>query len=76
MIATDASRATIVLLIIASLIVIPIQINKLAQLIAMNSQYRNPFEILPYENHVLLCGFCNDKEKLSRVLREFFNPDR
>jgi len=76
MIATDASRAAIVLLIIVSLIVIPIQINKLALLIKMSSDYRKPFERLPYENHVLLCGFCNDKEKLSRVLREFFNPDR
>jgi hypothetical protein len=76
MIVTDASRAAIVLLIIASLIVIPIQINKLSILIKMNSRYRKPFEVLPYENHVLLCGFCNDKEKLSRVLREFFNPDR
>jgi hypothetical protein len=76
MVVTDASRATIVLLIIASLIVIPIQINKLALLIAMNSPYRKPFQTLPCENHVLLCGYCNDKEKLSRVLREFFNPDR
>jgi hypothetical protein len=76
MIATDASRLAIVLLIIASLIVIPIQLNKLALLISMNSHYRKPFETLPYENHVLLCGYCNDKEKLSRVLREFFNPDR
>jgi hypothetical protein len=76
MIVTDASRAAIILLIITSLIVIPIQINKLSLLIAMNSQYRKPFEIIPYENHVLLCGYCNDKEKLSRVLREFFNPDR
>eukprot|EP00603_Paraphysomonas_imperforata_P015099 CAMPEP_0114470980 /NCGR_PEP_ID=MMETSP0104-20121206/11558_1 /TAXON_ID=37642 ORGANISM="Paraphysomonas imperforata, Strain PA2" /NCGR_SAMPLE_ID=MMETSP0104 /ASSEMBLY_ACC=CAM_ASM_000202 /LENGTH=1460 /DNA_ID=CAMNT_0001644775 /DNA_START=362 /DNA_END=4744 /DNA_ORIENTATION=+ len=76
MIATDASRAALVLLIIVSLIVIPIQINKLALLIKMSSNYRRPFERLPYENHVLLCGFCNDKEKLCRLLREFFNPDR
>mmetsp|Transcript_666 Transcript_666/g.1549 ORF Transcript_666/g.1549 Transcript_666/m.1549 type:complete len:1617 (-) Transcript_666:372-5222(-) len=76
MIVTDASRAALVLLIIVSLIVIPIQINKLALLIKMSSNYRRPFERLPYENHVLLCGFCNDKEKLCRLLREFFNPDR
>lgn len=76
LVVTDVSRATIVLLIVASLVFIPIQINKLALLIKMNSRYRKPFETIPYENHVLLCGFCNDKEKLSRVLREFFNPDR
>lgn len=76
LIVTDASRAAIVLLIISSLIIIPMQVNKLALLIAMNSQYRKPFKTLPYENHVLLCGFCNDKEKLGTILREFFNPDR
>eukprot|EP00602_Paraphysomonas_sp_CaronLab_P005050 CAMPEP_0185030594 /NCGR_PEP_ID=MMETSP1103-20130426/17565_1 /TAXON_ID=36769 /ORGANISM="Paraphysomonas bandaiensis, Strain Caron Lab Isolate" /LENGTH=1609 /DNA_ID=CAMNT_0027565787 /DNA_START=240 /DNA_END=5069 /DNA_ORIENTATION=+ len=72
----NASRIATLMLIIAALIVIPMQINKLQTLLSMNSPFRTTYEARPHENHLILCGHVNDKSKLSRVFREFFHPDR
>lgn len=38
--------------------------------------YRKPLELKAQENHVILCGYVNDKDKLSLFFKEFFHPDR
>ena len=76
MVVNNYSRAAIIVLIITSIIVIQMQVNKLSQLYSMNSPYRAPYEKSYQDKHVILCGFVHDKEKLARFLREFFHPDR
>jgi hypothetical protein len=72
----QAARIIIMIYIATAFIMIPIQINKLEQLIDMNSPYRTSFQVRPQENHIILCGHVNDKQKLSRLFREFFHPNR
>lgn len=72
----EAARIIIMIYIATAFIMIPIQINKLEVLISMNSPYRTSFQARPQENHIILCGHVNDKQKLSRIFREFFHPDR
>ncbi len=52
------------------------QINKLQVLLSLRSPYRNPYKVNPHENHVILCGCVNDKNKLEKFFKEFFHPDR
>ena len=76
MVINNYSRAAIIVIIIASIIVIQMQLNKLSQLYSMISPFRVPYDKHYQDKHVVLCGFVHDKEKLSRFLREFFHPDR
>ena len=73
---TVYSRAIVILFIVASLVVIPMQVNRLQVLLSMRSPYRNPYKAHPQENHVILCGHVNDKSKLEKFFKEFFHPDR
>eukprot|EP00602_Paraphysomonas_sp_CaronLab_P000471 CAMPEP_0185018052 /NCGR_PEP_ID=MMETSP1103-20130426/903_1 /TAXON_ID=36769 /ORGANISM="Paraphysomonas bandaiensis, Strain Caron Lab Isolate" /LENGTH=1629 /DNA_ID=CAMNT_0027547741 /DNA_START=137 /DNA_END=5026 /DNA_ORIENTATION=- len=72
----DASRVATLMLIVTALIVIPMQINKLQTLLAMNSPFRTTYNARPHESHIIICGHVNDKWRLSRIFREFFHPDR
>jgi hypothetical protein len=71
----QAARIIIMIYIATAFIMIPIQINKLEQLITMNSKYRTFYHHRPNENHIILCGHVNDKQKLIRIFREFFHSD-
>ena len=73
---TMYSRIVVLVFIVASLVIIPMQVNKLQVLIAMRSPYRNPYKAIVNENHVILCGHVNDKGKLEQFFKEFFHPDR
>mmetsp|Transcript_3342 Transcript_3342/g.5229 ORF Transcript_3342/g.5229 Transcript_3342/m.5229 type:complete len:1450 (-) Transcript_3342:361-4710(-) len=73
---TTYSRSVVLLFIVASLVVIPMQVNKLQVLLSMRSPYRNPYKAHPQESHVILCGHVNDKSKLEQFFKEFFHPDR
>jgi len=73
---TMYSRIVVLVFIVASLVIIPMQVNKLQVLISMRSPYRNPYKAIVNENHVILCGHVNDKGKLEQFFKEFFHPDR
>mgnify|MGYP003384993580 FL=1 len=73
---TMYSRIVVLVFIVASLVIIPMQVNKLQVLIAMRSPYRNPYKAIVNENHIILCGHVNDKGKLEQFFKEFFHPDR
>jgi len=73
---TNISKTVIILFIVTSLIVIPMQVNKLTLLLSMSSAYRSNYVPQSHENHVILCGHVNDGSKLERIFKEFFHPDR
>jgi hypothetical protein len=73
---TSISKMVIILFIVTSLIVIPMQVNKLTLLLSMSSAYRRSFAPQSHENHVIVCGHVNDSSKLERIFKEFFHPDR
>lgn len=73
---TGPSKAVIILFIVTSLIVIPMQVNKLSLLISMSSAFRNSYTPQSHETHVIVCGHVNDSSKLERLFKEFFHPDR
>ena len=76
MIINNYSRMAVIVIIVTSIIVIQMQLNKLSQLFSMRSPFRSPYVKHFQDKHVVLCGFVHDKEKLTRFLREFFHPDR
>jgi hypothetical protein len=73
---TGPSKAVIILFIVTSLIVIPMQLNKLNLLISMSSTFRNNYTPQSHETHIIVCGHVNDSSKLERLFKEFFHPDR
>ena len=73
---TNISKMVIILFIVTSLIVIPMQVNKLTLLLSMSSNYRRNYTPQSHENHVIVCGHVNDGPKLGRLFKEFFHPDR
>lgn len=75
---TIPSKVVVIIFIITSLVVIPMQVNKLTTLLSMNSLFRNPY--VPNDNgndsHVIICGHVSDWRRMERIFREFFHPDR
>lgn len=71
------SKALVVVLIFIALFTLPGQFQDIEHLVNSRSQFNNPYK--PYskgENHVIVCGHVNDKQKLSAFLQEFLHPDR
>ena len=73
---TGPSKVVIILFIITSLIVIPMQVNKLTLLLSMSSAFRSTYTPQNHENHVIVCGHVTDAAKLERLFKEFFHPGR
>lgn len=73
---TSISKMVVILFIVTSLIVIPMQVNKLTLLLSMSSAFRRNYTPQSHENHVIVCGHVNDGSKLERIFKEFFHPDR
>jgi len=73
---TAPTRAVVLVFIVTSLVVIPMQVNQLVSLLSMTSAYRNPYVSINNESHVILCGYMGDWRKLEKFLKEFFHPDR
>jgi hypothetical protein len=73
---TDLSRLVIMWVIILSLIIIPVQVERLGRIIKATSQYRQPYEKSRTESHIILCGNVNERDKVERFLTEFFHPDK
>lgn len=73
---TDISKAVVIIFIITSLIVIPMQVNQLTTLLSATSLFRNQFVPANSEYHVIICGHVSDSRKMFRFFREFFHPDR
>ena len=73
---TDYSKAFVVCLLVATVVLIPIIVSDLQQKLALRSRYRISFIPAHNENHVLLCGHVNSVIKLKMFLEEFYHPDR
>jgi hypothetical protein len=73
---TAPSKAVVLSFIITSLVVIPMQVNKLTLLLSMSSAFRKSFVPQHHETHAILCGFVSDRSRLERFFREFFHPLR
>jgi hypothetical protein len=73
---TIFSKAVICILIVASMIIIPLQVDELLFLMSAHSSYREPYIPQNGGNHCIICGHVNDKQKLEAFFKEFFHPDR
>lgn len=70
------SRAVVIIFIIISLVIIPMQVNQLSVLLSITSQFRSPYVPRGDDPHVILCGHVSDWRKLEKFFKEFFHPDR
>jgi hypothetical protein len=75
---TVPSKIVVIVFIITSLVVIPMQVNKLTTLLSFNSMFRNPYNpsVHGSESHVIICGHVADWRRMERLFREFFHPAR
>ena len=73
---TLQGKAFTILLILATVIIMPIQISKLQTLLSLRSPYRKSYIPIATENHVIICGYVNNAAKLLRFFSEFYHPDR
>jgi hypothetical protein len=75
---TIPSKIVVIIFIITSLVVIPMQVNKLTTLLSFSSMFRNPYNPSSHamESHVIICGHVADWRRMERVFREFFHPAR
>ena len=72
----DYSRAITIVFIVASMVLIPLQVNQLNELLQAKSLFREPYKTTHDSSHILVCGYVNSRHKLERFAREFFHPDR
>ena len=70
------SRLATVLILVAIVVLLPIQISKLSDLLALKSPYRASYIPAKKRSHIMVCGFVNNKEKLENLYRELFNEGR
>ena len=73
---TDLSRFVIMWVIILSLIIIPVQLERLGRIIKATSEYRRPYNKAKTESHIILCGCVNQRDKVERFLTEFYHPGK
>jgi hypothetical protein len=62
---TQLSKAVMMGFIVTSFVLIPVQVNALTELLAANSQYRQPFNQASGESHIIICGYVNPCPTLS-----------
>jgi len=72
----DYSRAITIIFIVASMVLIPLQVNQLNELLQAKSLFREPYKTTHDSSHILVCGHVNSRHKLERFAKEFFHPDR
>jgi len=70
------SRIAVCVLIVTVLTILPSQLNRLSELLSINAKFREPFRATRDTEHVLLCGYVNDRLKLESFYRELFHADR
>jgi len=73
---TELSMLVVIVFILSSVVLIPMQVNQLVVLLQAGSAYRNNYIPRDDEDHVILCGYVNDRAKIEPFLKEFFHPDR
>jgi hypothetical protein len=70
------SKGLIVVLISIALFTLPGQFTDIEHLVNSRSQFNNSYKPSSGENHVIVCGHVNDRQKLRAFLQEFLHPDR
>ena len=74
---TDPSRALVLCLMLFSFIIIPMQVQAVATALASVSVYRRQYvRGSEDEQHVIICGNINNRDKVERILTEFYHPSR
>ncbi|RLN48164.1 hypothetical protein BBJ29_000297 [Phytophthora kernoviae] len=73
---TSAGRAVALGVIIVSFTVIPMEVSRLTQLIALQSHFRTTYHPLIGKPHVLVVGHVAEPRCLLDFFREFYHPDR
>ena len=74
----NLSRAMVIVLLIVIIVVLPEQVNKMSSIVAAaSSPYVKKYKpAMSHIHHVILWGNVNNKNKLDRFFREFFNEAR
>jgi hypothetical protein len=71
------SKGVVVVLIFIALFTLPSQFRDIEQIVNSRSQFKNAYKpSVSGENHIIVCGHVNNKQKLSAFLQEFLHPDR
>lgn len=73
---TAGGKAVAVTVILISFTVIPRELSRLNQLIAMQSQFRKTYQPAIGNPHILVVGHVTDPRCLLNFFREFYHPDR
>lgn len=73
---SNYGRLVVIVFIVSFLVIIPMQVNQLTTILSAASIYRRSYVPTPNEEHVIICGYVNNRRKLERFLTEFFHPDR
>ena len=74
---TEMSRAMVLLLMMGSFVIIPMQVQDLTDALAKVSIYRQPHKrVNDDDQHVIVCGNVNNRLKVERFLSEFYHPTR
>ena len=67
------SRLAICCLLVVTVVLLPMELNKLNSLLALKSPFRQVFIPTHNQSHVLVAGCVNYREKLEAFFREFFH---
>lgn len=70
------SRIAITVLVILVVSLLPIELNKINNIMLSQSEYKGRFRRKKKLSHVIVCGDINNKAKLERFYREFFHEER
>jgi voltage-gated potassium channel Kch len=73
---TTWGRFIVCIFIIASLVMVPIQISALQDELSLRSKYRSPFTQRREAPHIVVVGFKNSSAAMREFLAEMYHPDR
>jgi len=73
---SDYSRIVTIVFIVATMVLVPVQLNNLSILLAQKSAFRDPYVPSLDSTHIILCGDVNNRDKIEPFFKEFFHPDR
>jgi voltage-gated potassium channel len=69
-------RAVTSCFIILAIVILPMQINSMADILSLQSRFRRPFKSSDAVQHFLVAGYVSEEPMLRDLLLEIFHPDR
>lgn len=73
---SDYSRIVTIVFIVATMVLVPVQLNNLGTLLAQKSAFRDPYVPSMDSQHIIICGDVENRNKIEPFFKEFFHPDR